>query len=237
MKKKLALIAPVLLIGASNVMADDCGLTPYVGLDAQVRHMSYKSGFGGNLFNHNYPQGNVYVGLKFNNCIGIEVGFSGGPKRTRSATLNAGDINLGVPLVGELVFVTPLVYSTTTRVSGVHADLVGFYPVNCDMQVFGSVGANRLKAHFSQSGISSGPESLIGTAPLRFKKHKTVLRLGLGLQQMLTCNVGLRAGLIWENTSKLNNIRLSQLTTLSDVMPTIKLRDSLVYSLGIFWQF
>ncbi len=246
MKKKLALIVPVLLpvllIGATSVMADDSGLTPYVGLDAQLRHMSYKSGFGGNLFNHNYPQGNVYVGLKFNNCIGIEVGFTGGPKRSRDTVLQFGDVNLGTALNTPLdAIFAPIVYNTSTKVSSLHADIIGFYPLGCDIQLYGSVGASRLRARFTRASVAFSGGSLLGTdsaIPEKFARSKTVLRLGIGLQQMLTCNVGIRGGINWENTSKLNNIT-APISVIPDgsFQPVIKLKDSFTYNLGVFWQF
>lgn len=241
--KKLTLIAPVLLMGAASVMADDCGITPYVGLDAQLRHTGFKSGFGNNVFTTNYPQGNAYIGLKFNDFLGIEAGIFGGPKRTRSATLNAGDIALGIPLVGEAAETTPIVYTSTTRISGSHINLVGFFPINCDLQAYASVGAARLRARFTNTTLSLAGFSTEGTAlaePLKLARSKTVLRLGLGLQQMLTCNSGVRVGLAWENTRKLNNVTAlasELITPNSTSIPTARLKNSLIYSLGVFWQF
>ena len=234
MKKKFTLIAPVLLLGATHAMAEDY-LTPYAGIDAQVRHMNFKKGYGDNLFAHNTPQANLYAGLKFNEFVGIEIGVEGNSKKNKTKIVRAGDTFLGQPI---LLGISQTTYHATDKTTSFHANLIGFYPITCDNQVYASVGAARIKSHFTTRAITvlDDQGQSVFDSPLRtenFKKNKTVLRLGVGMQQMLTSNAGVRAGVTWENTSKLRDIKASGRTT----PERIKLEDNFSYNLGLFWKF
>lgn len=250
MKKKLALVvAPIVLLAASAATAENrFGLTPYVGADAEFRHMDYHKAFGGNVINHNSPQGNVYAGVRLSEYLGVEAGYEATKRKTRRSTLKNGDILTGFTLDNPAA-PAPDVYgfNTTTQTKGLHANFVGFLPI-CDLyrlQLIGMVGLARLKTKTTLTwetlnDNSIGPAVPTGQDINIFRAKKTVLRLGAGLQHMINCNWGVRGMVKWEASKKL---KMSSTTnpaiTFGNPLATlsIKPKNSVIYSLGVFYTF
>jgi len=239
MNRKMLL--PVLVaasIANSSATAWDAGswcFNPYVGMDAQIRHMDFKRGWGNNLFNHNLAQGNLYVGTKFCPNVGVELGYEASITRARTVTLTTGELlSAGAPIPAIL---SPAVFRTRARLRGPHADLVGFYRF-CDdypLEVIGSIGVSLLKATFERRVLKLHDMPLKSSVVRTFSRHKVVLRLMGGLQYMLGDNLGARATIGWVNTHKL-------VIPPSDGLPNptfakIKPKNSTIAGLGLFWIF
>lgn len=245
MKKKLILAAPLLLLAASTSTVanplEKWNMKPYLGVEGQVRHMPFKENLGHNLFKKDYAQGNGFVGIKFMDKLGIELGYEQGLKKTaRSANPNRA-IELGVPLptFGRNYYL----YSfNSLRIYGPHASVIAFFPFCiCDekFEFVASVGAAslRIKAIHQPYLTSDGPISAAVREISRteFKKRKTVLRAMGGLQYMMTKYAGVRASVAFEKTSKFRNIRPSNNVFREHFRAS--LHDSLNYGLALFVQF
>ena len=253
-KKTLALFVPSLLMlaAAGTATADmDLCLTPYVGVDAQIRHMPFQKDFGGNVLKKNYPQGNFFAGLKFNDYVGIEAGYEVSKKKSRSVKHNNSDIVFGKPLEQNEPPFIPSVENIsygTSKIYGWNANLMGFLPIFCEdnsLQLIGSVGIaqlkikskNELKSLETTATLDSITEEINGSTQntiifnMHYKKRKAVLRLSSGIQNMITDCIGIRALVTWENTAKL------RVTTGTKVFNTEKPKNSFKYGLGIFTSF
>lgn len=238
MKKKLALLAaPIAMLAASTAMAANfCGVTPYVGADAELRHMNFQRDFGRNLFTHNYPQGNLYAGVQINEYLAVEGGYETTEIKHRTNTLRTGDTVTGI-LIDEPD--TSLVINSTGQVKGLHANLIGLLPI-CDLyrlKLIGMVGYARLQANFVRTSISltdpTGTFLLNASEQTRtYKARKSILRLGAGLQHMINCNWGVRAMLKWEDTKRFKIAGEG-----GDVPSSIRARNSFIYSIGTFYTF
>jgi len=227
--KKLALLAtPALILAASAATANHgWGVMPYVGADAEWRHMNFQNGFGDNLFRHDYPQGNLYAGLKFNDYVAVEAGYEATARKTRAVTLGAGSLSGGAVLPLNVQF------HSTGQIKGPHANLVGFLPL-CDqyrLELIGMVGVARLKANFVRTAVASNGTA-ISPSYTTFIKRKSVLRLGGGIQQMITECWGIRAMLKWENTKKLD-----RMGAIENSLASLRPKNSFIYSLGTFLTF
>lgn len=237
MKKKLALlVAPVVLLSASAAMAEySWGLRPYVGADAELRHMDFQKGLGNNVIQHNYPQGNVYVGARLNEYLAVEAGYEATERKTRTSTVRPQDVLGGVTVSAAN---GTLQLNTTSQVKGLHANLLGFLPI-CDtyrLQLIGLVGFARLEnkatlTFLSQNGAALTQDS---TNITTFKARKSLLRLGAGLQHMIDCHWGVRAMLKWEASKKLK--MASQNGTIGNTL-SIRPKNSMIYSIGAFYMF
>jgi hypothetical protein len=240
-KRKLSLfVAPIILMAAnSSVLASDFSahnLTPYVGIDVQFRQMSFDKNHGNNVFRKNYPQGNVYAGLKFNDYIGVEAGFEGTNKRSRNARLFVGQYSIGGDPVPTIPGVTTFEDSiTTAKIHGPHINVVGTFPIldDSDLALIGSVGISRLKVSLKYKATQdeAGPLSIIRT----FAKRKSILRLGGGIQHMITDCVGVRGMVTWQNTAKFKHISAKEVATHPSGFA--KLKNSFSYGLGVFINF
>lgn len=209
------------------------GYRPYVGVDAQVRRMDFKGGYGDNLLQHHSPQGNVYAGIKFNDCVGIEAGYEATKTRTRDVTLTTGDVAAGrvIPAGGS-----PAVFKSKMKIKGPHADLVGFYSFREDLpvQLLGSVGVSFFKGTVERNNVSMGTPPTAGRLRT-LSERKAVLRLMGGLEYKWDCNLGARATIGLVKTGKLVIFANDIIPGVST--PEIKPKDSTVYGLGIFWIF
>lgn len=243
MKNKLKLLATPLVLFAASTSSyafNEC-LVPYLGVDFQIRHIKFKRDFGNHLFKTNNPQGNGYLGLKLNDYLGIEAGYEYSWRRTAHVANTAGIIELGgaAPIqTGQINFSV-----NSHRLSGPHASLIGFIPFCiCDQhfEFFASLGAVHLKvklknqptAFLTPEGFVEVTDNTEAFSILRntFRKSKTVMKAAAGFNFMMHECAGLKVGIGWENTSK---IRMRA----QDLERTVKLKDSLLYSVGIFWRF
>lgn len=247
MNKKLALLAaPVVMLAATAATAENLwGITPLFGADAQWRHMDFQRGFGENVFRHNYPQGDVYVGLKFNDYIGIQAGYEATSRKTETVTLLAPVTVNGVVLAstpGAVAKLDSVQFSSTARIKGPHLDLVGYLPISDEykVQLVGSVGIANLKATIYRQTNTvtrtvnnrqiSTPTS---TPPVRFHGRKTVLRLVGGVQHYIADYVGVRAIVGWEDTKRLQNKLFATAPGTTGVLK-VRPKDSVFYGLGLF---
>lgn len=232
MKKKLALLAaPIVLLAASAATAD-WGFTPYVGADAEFRHMELHKDFGGNMFTHNYPQGNLYVGAQLNEYFGIEAGYEATKRKARATTLKNGDTVAGL----RLQTTKTLQFNAVSQIKALHANLVGFLPI-CEqyrLKLIGSLGLARLKMKFTELDVAIDGDAVVAgnDDTVTFRKRKNVLRLGLGLQHMINCDWGVRGMLKWEQTNKLRQVFAKE-----DLRFSIKPKNSVIYSIGAFYTF
>lgn len=232
MKKKLLFAAPTLMLAVSTVSASclpKLELTPYIGADAQWRNTIFKQNFGKNIFKTNYPQGNIYAGVQFSDYLGVEGGFEGTSRVTRSNFISAGTVVLGVPALDEMVI-------AQSSFDGWHASVVGYLPIRNEWRcsLVGSVGFTSLRVKLNEITTPAGTAEVF---PLAFAKRNSVLRLGAGIRHFFNDCMGFRAMVFWENTRKFKSV-----TTISPfperILPeTAKLKDSVIAGLGLFVQF
>ncbi len=181
----LTLLAFVLGGLSDKVLSRTCypvtlSLGPYVGIDFQMRDMGFKQGFGDNIFEKQYPQGNFFVGLMLNEYLGIELGYERTLRRTRSSSFAPGDTILGnVVNVGSGEFVS------RGELYGPNINLIGIYKPcqEYPLEIFGSIGAAYLTAKFDRNLVqfNNSPFSLLRT----FERERTVWRVCAGLQYLL----------------------------------------------------
>lgn len=205
-----------------------CCFRPYFGAEAQWRQMSFHKGFGDNLFKQDYPQGNLFLGIKANEYVGLELGYEVSKKRHRSNTLSAGDIVTGGVAPGQALM------SSNAQFHGPHMDLVGYLPIrkppspHSEIDLLASIGVVYLKGHFVTNFLPNGAQPVTRT----FSGTRNMLRLGLGIQNMLSCDVGIRFLINWENTAKL---KLTNKETTATTNPLfVRPKNSIIYSLGLF---
>lgn len=227
----LGLTACPLTLAKLNVCLE---VFPYVGLDAQERHMSFEEGYGDNLLYHTAPQGNTYVGLRVEEHFAIEAGYEATVTRSRERTLGAGELAAGQPVPATS---SPAVFKSKLTIKGPHLDLLGLYPLynykGAPIEILGSIGVAFLKATSERQTISLGNTSSSMVRTLNGRK--AVLRTAIGLQYKFCDQLGVRATVGWVNTSKLtisanDNIR-------GMYLPEIKPKKTTFCGLGLVWTF
>lgn len=212
---------------------------PYIGVDYQLNRMGFKNGYGNNLFPKHYKQINLYGGLKILDHLQIESGYVSTFSKTKYVTHYEGAVSLGAHIQSAI---SPVVAKSYIKVSGYHLSFVrNFTPFeNENFRILGGIGLAFLKAEAYRHIISVGNPPIPGNIR-KFNKHKAVLRFMLASEYKFKNNLGIRGSFFFLNTSRMiikASPRINPNPSVNkEHTPLIKPKDSLVYSLGIFYDF
>lgn len=214
-------------------------LNPYVAAEAAWRDLSWETDLGDGHFRENFANVNLIAGAQFHNYFALEGGFQATDRRQQQS-FYLGDGTVAAPALG---FIDPGLDSAThhadAELRGWHLNLVGLWPVLPDTTLYASVGAAWMRFY-----VSTVPTTTTNTAQpvARWESnHKAMLRLGLGVKQMITDHFGARVFFNWENTNKLEGRTLGQFVvtevpTLDTEFYTAKTKNSYLVGLGFFYQ-
>ncbi len=234
MKIKSGILFVALMVaGASAQAMMDFDFNPYAGFDLGMRRMEYSNTYGGQAFVKNYAQGNLFVGTKLNPNVGVELGYTQTNNRKKSYTLSPGES----AFTGAVVAAgTKLDVKTKSRVSGFNVSVLGFYPIDDCNEVIGAIGLASQKVRLSMQPL--GDENGAFTVPAQqlslrtISKSKTILTARLGVEHKFTDNLGVRALVGWENTSRFKKL---QSKPVASAFATAK--DSVTGNVGVVWHF
>lgn len=226
MRKFLVLF---LLLYTASVFAFVENVNPYFGFDLQNRNMGYKAE-AAKFFKKDLPQISLFLGSRFHDNFGVELGYQQSQKKKKDTTLNPGDINIGGEAVGA-----NYQFSSKTKTQGFYVSVQGFFPVEMiskDLCLFGGIGVTRLKIKSDRVLNSLNGVPYRRSQSFSNNNSKYLMRLTGGAEYYLTSNMGFRASLVYENTSKLK----PGVTGLNKSV-VIKAKDSIIYGLGAFYKF
>lgn len=234
MAKTMAVVCA--LVGFASMASAgywDCCFTPYIGLDAQGRHVDFNNRFGGNVFKKDYPQGNLYFGTKLTQFFGLEAGYEWTKRMHRTVSLGTSEAVFGVPVRATAA---PSTIRGKSKFDGWHANVIGFLPVtdDCCTELFASLGIVQMRAAFEGIAIAAGVDTIDPQESIFFRQTKTIARANLGIQTKIVDAFGIRASIGWENTSR---IRPFVNDIASPLATQIKVKDSFIYGLGISYTF
>lgn len=205
-------------------------ITPYIGIDVGLQYFGFKSGYGDNLFTNKLPKGNLFIGINFNDYVGLEGGYESTIEKKRNTTLHGGHSTvLGNFLPGGIEYMK---YSSKVKISGWHLGITGrcpFYTSN--FFIIGYVGVKRANIKLVRDTIlykDYGHPAIPGEAQdqviLGKNSKKNILKISGGIEYFFSNHLGLRALLGWENTAKLKPISNNK---------NACLKNSFLYSIGI----
>ncbi len=212
----------------------------YLGFDGQHRHTTWHTNYGGNLFKKNYPQGNVFVGVEFNDYVGFEVGYEDSVKKTRFSSLPSGTIALGIPVGtpnSPVPFSPPVLHYSTAQFKGWNYSLIGyipFYRPDCSY-FFGSIGAVNLRIAQSDQIVQDSINAFrVNALSSTFKKSRNVFTLGFGWLFLLDEVCAFRVRLVWENTEKIRRIVAKQSNI--NGIGILKPQNTFIYGIGVVFK-
>lgn len=223
----------VLFAGTSQIFAfqtPEFDPHPYIGADIEKRSLRFEDRFGDNLFKRDLKQYNLWAALQFFRYFGLGIGFDNTNERNRNTVLNEGEYYLGLLLApgdgieGHL---------TETKIEGTHFELIGFFPVSqCyDIDLFATLGVAR--NHLTLTDFFTSQDNILLTDPIirSYDERKTVARASLGAQMTIYNYFGMRAQVVYENNSRFNGLKP---TEVPDAQTNVNLKDSFIYSFGLF---
>lgn len=181
-------------------------LEPYLGVDMGLRHMTWKKGYGDNVYKHTACQPNLYLGVKLNSYFGLEVGYE---KIIFKKHHTVNQLNQPT-LVLNTLFDPPLVaLQSSVKLQGWHFNIVGLYPLeflDC-VELLGTLGVASLKTTQQVTFLAESAGFFNPPPVATFSKSKVVPRASLGFQYKMTDCVSFRFILLGvENTSLFDNL-------------------------------
>lgn len=223
--KSLVVAGAMAVAGTASADWFDC-FCPVIGIDYYQVWMKAKNGFS-NFAAKNYPGGTIYVGAKFADCLGFEIGYDTSTNKSRNWTVPAGTFGAATSVTG----------TTKIRRSGGHIDLIGYMPIDCFdcVELFGSIGYGWVEPKITVT-TSSVVDPFGGAIATTSGKGRSVLRLGAGINYMLSECIGVRAKIGYESTSSIRvngNANFVNNTTLTNK----PFRGSATLALGAFLKF
>jgi hypothetical protein len=230
------------LPGISQSM-DLSGLKPYGGLEYVHRTLAFQEGYGKGDFKKSLPQGNAFLGIQFNEYLGLEAGylFSNAVKRTvfstegrqifGEAVLNRVD-DKGDEIAGYNISRNKI------NLTGPQISIVGRLPLGMSgFSLIGSIGLSRLtlKAKTKVLGTDELPVFL----PLHilewersFCVKKVVPKAMFGLGYQFTNRIGIRILIGYEKTKQFKNLVPKEQGPLR-----MTLKNNTLCSIGLTAQF
>jgi hypothetical protein len=235
-KGKQAIVAMCLLLAVFFSGTSHCALTlePYIGVDQQLNRMKFNKGQGHDLFPKHHMQFNAYTGLKINQAFSAELGYVSTVAREKYCTVYVNEDLFGRPLPEVL---SPVKFVNYVKTRGYHLSLVHTYaPIEWDhVRIRSGMGVSFLKALAQINPICMGTKPVFTGNVRQFRKQKTVMRVMISPEYKFKNNLGIRSSVCFIQTSKI--IITAQPKQGLAVNPVIRLKDSLIYSLGMFYEF
>ena len=228
---KRLIVAGAILAAAGSASAEawfeDC--RPVVGIDfkwAQIKN----SGSWQGLFPESFPGASVYVGTKFMENFGAELGYDVTAKRGKDLSLVAGDT------IGGATATVPTGLRGNVRFAGPHLDLVGFWPLENCFEAFVSLGLGWVKPTVDVDWVGGATSAFKNNVTSVTGSGKTIARIGIGANWMATDTVGLRVKALYENTSKLSVV--NNMPSGSQLLTNLKpWKNAYSLAIGAFLKF
>lgn len=224
--------------GWTNI--DEWGIKPNIGIDVGIKNQSFSSGFGKEHFRQNYPQTDLYFGMKFHPYVGIEGGYQTMYRLQREQYYPVGSSVLGSSVPGMFYQRS---FISTVDGQGWNLNLLGFWPIcpRTKTELMLTLGLVWEKFHYGTLAITA----LNPSTPLAMwdSSDRTLFKIGVGARQMITKHFGARLQVFWEETSKLDAefpVPVGQggnsFPTLNSDNYTAKPRDNYSVLFGFFFQ-
>jgi hypothetical protein len=232
----LAAVVSVPAISHADFLDTFC---PYGGAEGKWQSIAGRSDWS-NALTKSHGGGSIFLGTRFCDFLGLEVGYSELFNRTRKHTYSGTEGFFNARAAEAQTDIT-------TRFSSGYLDLNGYYPCfdGC-FDFIGSLGISAMNPRMMVRVPAIGPNGTgffqHDVAPLESITGitKTVFRVGAGAQYMFCDCVGLRGMVRFENTSALR-ARVPDRSQFDASFNTDALRrpfrDSISLALGIFAAF
>lgn len=203
---------------------------PYIGADYQFRETPFHSGQGDNIFDSQFQQGNLYLGVRFLDYFGLEVSYAKSTIKNEFAHLGTNNVALGfliAPGMSE-THLSQSEYKTYT------ANVMGFYLVpfdkRCRTELVGSVGISRILPSLKDELTHVNTVPLAVPGVFTFDKKRTVLRLMGGVQYKISHSVGIRASLTFEDTSQYSDFQSNEASN-----RFVGMKGTFLWGLGLYF--
>ncbi len=192
-----SLIVAAAAVVASGVASAEIDMFPYLGVDYTQTYMRARNSWN-LIYPRDYPGASFYVGTRFHENFGVELGYDWSARRTKNFALPSG-----TSFFGGVIGPNGLAGKTKVSRTGGYLDILGTVPVAECIELLGTVGFGWVqpKVETSFSSEVAGATTTSSAIASTSAKGRGVFRLGIGGIFMVTEMVGVRAKINWASTS------------------------------------
>jgi hypothetical protein len=205
---------------------------PFIGVDYQKREMGFQGTFGGEVFDGDFSQYDVYGGIKLFRYLGLSVGYERGDTKDRDYQVGPGSNFLGTILPANNAVES---HHSTAEIKGIHFDVMGFWPVlpRWDVEIYGSLGLvhNHLLLSDTIEAADGVAVTDTGVFLSSYDARRTNFRAGLGIQKTFCRHWGVRLSVAWEETSHFDNLKPREFPLSST---NVNANRTFNYGVGVF---
>jgi hypothetical protein len=171
---------------------------PMVGIDYYQVWSRPKDDYS-KIFPQSFPGATYYIGAKFLDYFGIEIGYDGSAKKSKRWNLLSGQSFMNVPVSNNFSG------SSSVRRTGGHIDIIGYLPIIEKLDYFVTIGYGWVQTKIEEINMNVIPGSVRHSSAIASLsgKGQSILRVGLGANYMVNNCVGLKAKLGYEKSSSL----------------------------------
>lgn len=199
----------------------------YAGINCGIKHSSFVTEYGGNVFKSKQPMANVFIGIEIVPNLNLQISAESTTNSKRQATLFQNNVYLGIPIMDN-----QRTFQTSMKIFGIGSDLIyKFNPLCCKhFNLLFGIGAKITKINLTTKNVSVVNGSV---AKLNIHNTKVIMKLLAGYEYMFTKNYGVSGIINWENTSSLKPTGFLK----SGGIINAKLKNTLSYTLGVLYKF
>lgn len=164
----------------------------YIGLDYKFRRMDGRSADTYNMSNalsDRYEGGQIYAIHRFENNVGLGLGFEQSKKRTSQYVFSAGELFTGTQQAND-------VSEISTVLRAIQLNLLGYLNYTPRFAAVGQLGLSLFNA--DMQGVLKANNLVMDLAP--HGRWMVIPTIGFGLQYLLNGMFGIRGMITWEGT-------------------------------------
>jgi hypothetical protein len=208
---------------------------PYIGLEYSQRSLNMVEGYGKGLFVKRLPQGDLLVGLKLNDYIGVEAGYLFSQATTRTAYSTEGtQIFKSLLLLPDEMLVT----NNTINLFGPHITISAYLPIGTTpFYGIGSVGFTLMTLKARSKPLGDAIQFVYTADDVEgltrhFSSKKLVHRIMGGMGYKINDNIGIRLLFGYEMTFRFKNISPKEVSSYK-----MSLKNNTIGNLGLNYSF
>lgn len=201
--------------------------TNYLGLDYKMRSMQGHRATNYDLrqvLKKSYSSAEIYAAHRFDNNVGINIGYEQSKNAKQSHTFMQNELFLGATQnAGDKSF-------TNVKLKALHLDVNGYFQINPKLDLIGQLGVGLMQINIKgNTTVGAITTNLVTT-----HTYRAIPRIGMGMQYFIVKNFGIRALLNWEATNMYRIYMTDQDGVRRSVRPY---KQSWALSLGIVGRF
>jgi hypothetical protein len=223
--KLLVLLLLASCLAHAKTVLQTLEFSPYIGVEYQYQHIKGTSPDWSRFMPSNFSNKGFFLGNKYHENFGIEIGYYHSLKKSQSSTL-ATKFG-GVTASGTTLVIAQM------RNKGFSIDWDIYYPLDSKFNIMAIVGF--VTMHPKVEIYTAGSTNLGAALRTVSGRNKAIFRLGAGAE-LVEKNWGARMKFLWDDTQKLY-LNVDQVGKFFPSITKYAFKQAITATFGLFYRF